>query len=98
VDPTATPLPSATTIRALVRETACASGRTPEGRVDPPEIEVTDASFTVRYWIRKMPGGQDCQGNAPFPVTLELPEPLGDRQLLDGSASPPRDASKPPSP
>jgi hypothetical protein len=92
VDPQAAPLPTTTTIRALVRETACASGRSPEGRVEPPRIDVGAEAITVTFDIRKLPGGQDCQGNAPFPVTITLPEPLGNRTLLDGGVKPPRDA------
>lgn len=99
LDP-ASPAPktSATSIRALVQEQACASGKTPEGRVEEPRIlEVGDA-VTVTYQIRLLPGDQDCQGNAPFPVILALPDALGARTLLDGGSTPPRDASDPPSP
>ncbi len=98
LDPKA-PVPTATStkIRALVVEEACSSGRTPEGRVDPPAIELDDRTVTVTFAIRHQPGdGQDCQGNPPFPVEFALPEPLGARTLLDGSDDPPRDASGPP--
>lgn len=98
LDPNAlAPTASSTTIRALVLEEACASGRTPEGRVDPPAIELDDTTVTVTFAIRHQPGdGQDCQGNAPFPVEFTLPEPLGARTLLDGSEDPPRKAGEPP--
>lgn len=93
----APPTATSTTIKALVREQACASGRTPEGRVDPPTIELDETTVTVTFAIRHQPGdGQDCQGNAPFPVELVLPEPLGARTLLDGSEDPPRKAGEPP--
>jgi hypothetical protein len=98
VDPTSTPLATSTTIRGLVLEQACASGMSPEGRVEPAAIDLTDAAVTVTFEIRRLPGAQDCQGNAPFPVAIKLPERLGSRTLLDGGSTPPRDAVKPPAP
>lgn len=97
LDPSApAPKPTATSLRALVLEQACASGTSPDGRIDPPSIEVDDATITVTFAIHFQPGdGQDCQGNAPFPVEITLPEPLGARTLLDGSETPPRDATIP---
>lgn len=97
VDPKA-PAPTATStaIQILVLEQSCASGDMPKGRIEPPTIELTDTTVTVTYAVRHKVGGQDCQGNAPFAVTLKLPEPLGRRTLLDGSETPPRDATKPP--
>ena len=98
VDPASVPLATTTTIRGLVLEESCASGRTPEGRVEPPSIDLTDAAVTVTFEIRRLPGAQDCQGNAPFPVSIKLPERLGSRTLLDGGSTPPRDAARPPAP
>lgn len=90
------PTATSTSIRALVLELACASGRDPAGRVELPTIESEAASVTITFEIRRLPGGQDCPGNPPFAVTVSLPEPLGARTLLDGSETPPRDASRPP--
>jgi hypothetical protein len=98
VDPEgARPTASSTTIDAKILEQACASGDSPKGRVEPPLIELADTTVTVTYSVRHKVGGQDCQGNAPFAVELKLPEPLGNRTLLDGSETPPRDATKVPS-
>lgn len=98
IDP-AGPVPTETsaTIRALVREEECASGQSPGGRIDPPDIDLGDASITVTYWIRKPSGDvHHCLANHLFPIELKLPEDLGPRTLLDGGSTPPRDASKPP--
>ena len=88
------PAPSAasTTIQALVHEQGCASGTSPEGRIEPPVIEGADATVTITFEVRKLPGTQDCQGNPPFAVTIKLPESLANRALLDGGETPPRDA------
>src|SRR5262245_37401926 len=97
VDPAAPPLtPDATTIQALIQEAECASGQSPEGRVLEPTVLPTDNAFLVSVLVRRQPGGQDCQGNPAFPIQITLPEPLGDRRLLDASTTPPRDATKPP--
>jgi hypothetical protein len=95
IDP-AQPPPTArsTEIHAQVLELACASGQSSAGRIEPPDIEVTDASIVVTFTVRHRPGGQDCQGHPPAPTVLTLPEPLGTRSLLDGNEDPPRDASK----
>jgi len=92
----AAPTASSTTIHSLVLEQACASGKPPVGRVEPPAIELTDTTVVVTYEIRRSVGVQDCQGNQPFAVELKLPEPLGARALLDGNETPPRDAMKVP--
>ncbi len=38
-------------------------------------------------------GPNACPGNPDTPYTVELDEPLGDRQLLDGRTDPPSDPS-----
>jgi hypothetical protein len=90
------PTATSTTIHAFVLEQSCASGESPEGRVEPPAIDLTDTTVTVTYAIRHKVGGQDCQANAPFALTVKLPEPLGKRTLLDGNEMPPRDATRAP--
>ena len=97
LDPAAAPLsPDATTIPALITERACASGQPPGDRVVAPEVFSSEAAILATVWIRRQQGGQDCQGNPAVPLEIELGQPVGDRQLLDGSEIPPRDASRPP--
>jgi hypothetical protein len=97
LDPTApAPTASATSIQALVLEEACASGKPADERLENPLIDLSETAVTVTFGIRPLPGSQDCQGNDPFPVTFQLPEPLADRTLLDGNEVPPREAARPP--
>lgn len=84
------PSPDSRQIRALIVETACASGKSPEGRVLDPLIVYGVDSVLIGVAVLPRPGGQDCQGNPEFPLTIVLSEPLGDRVLLDGSVFPPR--------
>jgi hypothetical protein len=98
IDPKAAPpTATSTTIHAIVHELACANGAAPKGRIEPPAIELTDTLVIVTYSVRLTAGGADCPGNPPFAVDLKLSEPLGRRALLDGSDTPPRDATKVPS-
>ena len=98
LDPDApAPTAASTTIHALVLEASCASGRSPEGRIEPPTIELTATAISIAIDIRHLPGGQDCPGNPPYPLAIKLGEPLGRRTLLDASSTPPRDASTVPS-
>jgi hypothetical protein len=98
VAPAALPLPAETTVIPVqLREVACASGRSPEGRVLDPLIFSSQDAVLVTFWVRRPPGGgQDCQGNPELATLIHLPEPLRDRKLLDGSEIPPRDATTPP--
>jgi hypothetical protein len=97
IDPAAAaPTAGSRAIHALVLETACAGGAAAVIRADPPVIDPEAASVTVTIDIRRQPGVQACGVGAPFPLTINLPEPLGARALLDGGSTPPRDASKPP--
>jgi hypothetical protein len=82
--------PATMRFEALVTEQACASGRSSEGRVVGPDILEVDDEMLVTFGVRSLPGDQECPGNAPTRVVIVLPEPLGDRRLLDGSTLPPR--------
>jgi hypothetical protein len=73
----------------LVQEQACASGRSPAGRIVPPRIVVDAHAVTITFGVRPLPGGQDCQGGPPAPYRVRLPQPLGDRELRDGGVFPP---------
>ena len=75
-------------IHLMIRETACASGASPTTRVLPPILRIDAASVTVLIAISKLPGEQDCQGINSVPYDLILPEPLGDRALVDGGRVP----------
>lgn len=97
LDPTApAPTANSTSIQALILEEACASGKPGRDRLEAPLIDLSETAVTVTFGIRHLPGSQDCQGNAPFLVTFQLPEPLAERTLLDGNDVPPREAARPP--
>jgi hypothetical protein len=86
------PPAGATFASAFVLEESCASGKSPAGRVLPPVIAASDTAISVMFAIRKRPGGQDCPGNSPMAIKIDLAEAIGGRKLLDAGEFPPRDA------
>jgi hypothetical protein len=84
---------TATEIPVLVTERACNSGEDARGRIVVSAIDEDDDSVTVIVAVRPRGGAQECPSNPETPFVLELPAPLGDRALLDGSSVPPRDAT-----
>jgi hypothetical protein len=98
IDPSTLPLDrTASTITGFINEIQCASGQPPDGRVLEPVVIYESDAITITFYVTPRPGDQDCPGNPDHPVTVTLDEAIGDRSILDGSASPPRDATTPPS-
>lgn len=87
-------MPETTKVDVLVTELACNSGQDASGRILRPRIISGADSVTVVMTVRPRGGGQECPDHPETPFVLELPEPLGDRLLLDGSEVPARDATE----
>lgn len=95
------PGPDSRTLRVLVYEQACASGNSPEGRIVRAAVTYLEDSVIVILGTKPLPGPQMCGGpHPPAEFSVELREPLGDRQLLDGCVLPPepRGSLQPPDP
>ena len=78
---------ASTELHVLVMETACSGGSSPEGRILPPVVTSQDGELHLAMTVRGTGGFATCPGNPSFPVTVVLPEPLGDRTLT-GDSSP----------
>ena len=85
--------PETEEVDVLVTERACNSGQDARGRVVRPAVILADDTVTVVFAVVPRGGMQECPSNPETPVLLELPEPLGERRLVDGSSVPPRDAT-----
>lgn len=84
------PGPATTQVTALVTERACTGATPMAGRLQPPRISSSDAAIVVVFAAVPLEGDMfTCPGNPSTRVTFELPEPLGDRLLLDGAFFPP---------
>ena len=79
-----------TTPTVMANERECVSGRDPVPFLGAPEIVETAETITVTMSSESATGHQNCVGNPSVPVTLELAEPIGDRELVDGGVWPPR--------
>jgi hypothetical protein len=84
--------PDTTEVELRVTEIVCNSGEDAMGRVRVIDVVPAADSVTVLLGVVPRGGAQECPSNPETPFTLELPEPLGDRVLLDASEVPPRDA------
>lgn len=91
IDPAALPQPSDRSIQLLVLENSCAGGKQAIGRIRVPVLEVTPDEVRVAIGVATQEGAHTCPGHPPTPYTLELPEPLGDRPLMDATVYPERE-------
>jgi hypothetical protein len=73
-----------TTFTALVTRLGCNSGVT--GTVEEPRVRLTDEQVILTFQVSPGdPAEAECPGNDAVPYVVELPEPLGDRALVDGA-------------
>jgi hypothetical protein len=87
---------AATTFAALVTERTCTGGQPMGGRLQPPTITYGPDTVVVVFAARPLEGDAfDCPGNPPTRVVVELREPLGQRELLDGGFFPPAEPVEP---
>ena len=85
-DPAYRVAPSDAQLHVLVLEGACASGQSPEGRILPAEVTYTESEITITIMVKTL-GVASCQGNAPYPWTVKLSQPIGDRKLSGDSSA-----------
>ncbi len=85
------PEPSDTELHVLVRPTDCSNGVPIRDRLLDPQLAVTDDEVVIALAARPLPAGAyHCAGTPPEPVVIELPEPLGDRAVVDAFDLAPR--------
>jgi hypothetical protein len=86
--------PTDGTVSLLILENACASGIDPRPRLETPEVVYDDTSITIALFVRWPAGGPKavftCIGPPPVPIAVELEEPVGNRELIDGAVYPPQ--------
>jgi hypothetical protein len=88
--------PATRTIEVNLGPGECASGRSQNERVQKPEFREQQGKLLLSLWLRPLPpGGYTCEGTSEPPLKIELPEPLGERELRDGGTYPPRFADAP---
>ncbi len=85
VDPERPPGPGDTVLRLLVVEQTRAGGRLAYGRFQAPDLYLDEQEALLRCFITPLDGWQ--AGTRPWetPLLVQLPEPLGERQVRDGA-------------
>lgn len=72
-----------TEVTVEVTRLGCNSGET--GTVNDPDIEMTDTQVVITFTVSPgEPRSANCQGNNAVSYDVELPEALGERELVDG--------------
>jgi hypothetical protein len=96
LDPDRLPAPDATTVHLVVENQFCfESAEEAAARLDAPVVDATAGAVVITMFEDPLEGDVEACGGPGTPVTVDLGGPLGDRLLLDGSASPPAPRSFP---
>jgi hypothetical protein len=93
------PAAEATSVTALVTESVCTGGQPMGARLLPPAITYGEDSVLIVFAARPLVFDEGvlvtCPGNPASRVEVQLGEPLGERQLLDGGVFPPAEPVPP---
>jgi hypothetical protein len=84
-DPDFPVAPRDTQLHILLTEQTMASGRLAEDRILPPEVALEDGRLIMRCFVRPLEGYTGRSSRHETPVVVELPEPIGERELIDGA-------------
>ncbi|QCW50096.2 hypothetical protein FE634_06180 [Nocardioides dongxiaopingii] len=72
----------------LATERQCTSGRDPRPYLSDPVVVETADRVVVTLTSRGDDEAHTCEGNPSVPVALDLEQPLGDREVVDGGTWP----------
>lgn len=76
---------TSTTFVANVVRLGCNGGVT--GEVFEPEIVIDDSRIVITFTVESAPAGR-CPTNDAVPYVVDIGQPIGDRQLVDGACLP----------
>ena len=74
---------TSTRLELEVTRAECSGGKT--GTILQPEVSLGPSDIVIRAAAEPLSGPQICPGNDSVTVTVTLPEPVGDRQLIDAA-------------
>ena len=78
------PTTTARSFTAMVERLGCSGGET--GEVLQPTVSADEERIVVTFSVESLPpGAYTCPGNKAVPYVVELDEPIGNRQLVDGA-------------
>lgn len=85
LDPSFVAGPDLQELRILVTERTMASGTPAAGRLLAPDLYLDAHRAVLTIYVRPIEGYVGRTGRHETPVIVALPEPLADRQLMDGA-------------
>lgn len=85
LDPTQPATPESTELRILLTEQSKATGVLADDRLLTPELYLDDDRVVLRLYVRPLDGYVGGTRRHETPVIVKLPEPLGDRPVVDGA-------------
>ena len=87
VDPESPSGASDTALTVLVSERECVSGQELGDRLRGPQVVVTDDAVRIAFAAQPPPGDSfNCPSNPEARMAVELPRPLGEREIIEGLA------------
>lgn len=86
INPEGEPIDASTTdIGVILTERPCVDGREIGDRLLGPEIVMTETQVFIAFAAERPEGDAfTCPGNPDLSYVVELPEPIGDRELMEG--------------
>jgi len=79
------PAPDDVTVAVLLNERECVSGQEIGDRLLDPQVVMTETQVLIAFASEPPPGDAfDCQGNPDMAYVVELGQPLGERELVEG--------------
>jgi hypothetical protein len=85
LDPDFEVSPDQTELHLFVTEQTQATGRPAEDRMLPPDLYIGDDELVLRLYIKGIEGYVGRTRRYETAVTVALPEPLGERAVVDGA-------------
>jgi len=85
IDPTYEPQPGDTELRILVTEQRRAGGKFADGRIEVPDLWASADELVLTMFVTPLHGFQVQAPNPETAVKVVLPEPIGERELVDGA-------------
>jgi hypothetical protein len=82
------PAPSDTELVVVAHESRCSGGRKLTQRNTTPLVSYTQETITIVFEVAP-PRDVTCPDNPPSRLTIELDEPVGERELFDAAVYPP---------
>jgi hypothetical protein len=84
-DPLRPPEPDDTVLRVLVTEQTRAGGKRADDRLQTPGLHIAPGGLVLTIYVTPRVGYQTPSAACETPALVALPEPLGDRAVIDGA-------------